>query len=218
MEKKNCLILALDVTDRENALRIASDVSEYVDSIKVGYPLVLGEGLGIIRELAQIAPVIADFKVADIPNTDRLICEQVFDAGALGIIVHGFTGKDSLDECVRIAKERSRDVYVVTEMSHPGGVEFFRPVAEAIAQMAVDAGATGVVAPATRPQRVKEIRSIIGHDLSMISPGVGAQGGSASEVINAGADWVIVGRSIYGSTSPSEAARLICEEIKEKCH
>ncbi|WP_445474489.1 orotidine-5'-phosphate decarboxylase [Methanococcoides methylutens] len=214
MEKKNCLILALDVTDRESALRIANEVSEYVDSIKVGYPLVLGEGLGIVKELAELAPVIADFKVADIPNTDRLICEQVFKAGADAVITHGFTGRDSLDSCVKVAKEYGRDVYVVTEMSHPGGVEFFRPVAETIAKMAVDAGATGVVAPATRPERVMDIRKIIGNDLHIISPGVGAQGGSAADVINAGADWVIVGRSIYNSDSPADAAMKICNEIK----
>ncbi|WP_440951498.1 orotidine-5'-phosphate decarboxylase [Methanococcoides sp. FTZ1] len=214
MDKKNCLILALDVTNREDALRIANEVSEYVDSIKVGYPLVLGEGLGIVKELAEIAPVIADFKVADIPNTDRLICEHVFKAGADAIITHGFTGRDSLDACVKVAEEYGRDVYVVTEMSHPGGVEFFRPVAETIAKMAADAGATGVVAPATRPERVRDIRKIIGDELHIISPGVGAQGGSAADVIKAGADWVIVGRSIYNSESPARAAMEICNEMK----
>jgi orotidine-5'-phosphate decarboxylase len=213
MEKKNRLILALDVTDREHALRIANEVSDYVDSIKVGYPLVLGEGLGIVKELVEIAPVIADFKVADIPNTDRLICEHVFNAGAAGIITHGFTGRDSLDSCVKVANDFGTDVYVVTEMSHPGGVEFFRPVAEDIAKMAVEAGASGVVAPATRPERVKDIRKIIGEELNIISPGVGAQGGSAADVIRAGADWVIVGRSIYNSDSPAEVAKKICDEM-----
>ncbi|MBW6470804.1 MAG: orotidine-5'-phosphate decarboxylase, partial [Methanosarcinaceae archaeon] len=196
MKKNTRLILALDVTDRESALKIAQYVHEYVDAIKVGYPLVLATGLGIVKDLAQYAPVIADFKVADIPNTDRLICEQVFKAGADAVIVHGFTGQDSLDACVGTAKASGKDIYVVTEMSHPGGVEFFRPVAEVIAKMALDAGASGVVAPATRPERVSEIRSIIGSELSIISPGVGAQGGSAADVIKAGADWVIVGRSI----------------------
>ena len=215
MKNNTRLILALDVTDKESALRIAQDVHEYVDAIKVGYPLVLATGLGIVKDLAEYAPVIADFKVADIPNTDRLICEQVFKAGADAVIVHGFTGQDSLDACVNAAQASGKDIYVVTEMSHPGGVEFFRPVAENIAKMALDAGASGVVAPATRPERVSEIRSIIGSELSIISPGVGAQGGSAADVIKAGADWVIVGRSIYNADSPKDAAAEIVAEMRD---
>ncbi|MDD3043744.1 MAG: orotidine-5'-phosphate decarboxylase, partial [Methanosarcinaceae archaeon] len=180
MEKNTRLILALDVTDRAEALEIAGAVRKYVDAIKVGYPLVLATGLDIVTELSKMAPVIADFKVADIPNTDRLICEQVFRAGAEAVIVQGFTGKDSLEACVKTASEAGKDVFVVSEMSHPGGAEFFQPVTEAIAKMSLEAGAFGLVAPATRPERVKEIRGIIGDKLTIISPGVGAQGGSAS--------------------------------------
>jgi orotidine-5'-phosphate decarboxylase len=214
MERKTCMILALDVTDREEALNIAKDISEFVDAIKVGYPLILATGLGIIRELAEFAPIIADFKVADIPNTNHLICEQVFKAGADAVIVQGFTGRDSLDACLQVASKYGKDVFVVSEMSHPGGAEFLQSVAEAIAKMAAEAGAFGLVAPATRPKRVKAIRKIIGDKLTIISPGVGAQGGKASDVISAGADWVIVGRSIYKAESPKEAAEQIANEIE----
>lgn len=214
MEKNTCIILALDVTDREEALRIADAVREFVDAIKVGYPLILATGLEIIRELAIFAPIIADLKVADIPNTNRLICEQVFKAGADAVIVQGFTGRDSLDACQEVASEYGKDVFVVSEMSHPGGAEFMQPVAEAIAKMAAEAGAFGLVAPATRLESVKKIRNIIGDELAILSPGVGAQGGKASEVIAAGADWVIVGRSIYNAESPKEAASEIAEEIE----
>jgi len=214
MEKNTCLILALDVTDREEALIIAEDVLEFVDAIKVGYPLILAAGLDIIGELARFTPAIADLKVADIPNTNRLICEQVFKVGADSVIVQGFIGRDSLDACLEVASEYRKDVFVVSEMSHPGGAEFLQPVAEAIAKMAAEAGAFGLVAPATRPERVKKIREIIGDELAIISPGVGAQGGKASDVIAAGADWVIVGRSIYNAESPKKVAREIAEEIE----
>jgi len=214
MEKNTCLILALDVTDREEALIIAEDVLEFVDAIKVGYPLILAAGLEIIGELARFTPAIADLKVADIPNTNRLICEQVFKVGADSVIVQGFIGRDSLDACLEVASEYRKDVFVVSEMSHPGGAEFLQPVAEAIAKMAAEAGAFGLVAPATRPERVKKIREIIGDELAIISPGVGAQGGKASDVIAAGADWVIVGRSIYNAESPKKVAREIAEEIE----
>ena len=214
MEKHTRLILALDVTNREEALRISQDVRDFVDAIKVGYPLVLAAGLEIISELVKYTPIIADFKIADIPNTNRLICEQAFGAGASAVIVQGFTGRDSLDACLEVASEYGKDVFVVSEMSHPGGAEFLKPAADAIATMAADAGAYGLVAPATRPDSVKRIKSIIGDRLTIISPGVGAQGGKASDVIAAGADWVIVGRSIYNSESPKEAASKVAEEIK----
>lgn len=215
MEKNTRLILALDVLDSEEAIRISQAVAGHVDAIKVGYPLVLASGLGIIGKLAKYAPIIADFKVADIPNTNRLICEQVFDAGADAVIVQGFTGHDSLKVCVDLAKERDKAIFVVTEMSHPGALDLMQSAGEAIARMAANGKASGVVAPATRPERVKEIRRIIGDELTIISPGVGAQGGSASDAIMAGADWVIVGRSIYQSDNPASAAAGIVREIQQ---
>ena len=109
MKKNTRMILALDVTDREEALRITKDVREFVDAIKVGYPLVLSTGLGIIKDISKFAPIIADFKVADIPNTNRLICSQVFEAGADAVIVQGFTGRDSLEACVEVASKYQKD-------------------------------------------------------------------------------------------------------------
>ncbi len=214
MQKKTRLILALDVTDKNEAISISSEVAAHVDAIKIGYPLVLGAGLGIINKISKFAPVIADFKVADIPNTSQMICTQAFEAGAGAVIVHGFTGSDSLLECVRTAKEYNGEIFVVTEMSHPGAVEFMAPKALEIAKLAVDCKAQGVVAPATRPERIKEIRNIVGK-LTIISPGVGAQGGSAADAIAAGADYVIVGRTIYGSKNPGKEAEKIAKEIEE---
>lgn len=215
MIKDTRLILALDVTDRQQALKIAQSVKGHVDAIKIGYPLVLATGKDIIGEIAEMVPVIADFKVADIPNTDRLICEEVFRAGADAVIVHGFTGSDSLKMCVEVAEVHGADIYVVTEMSHPGALDFMQRVAEDMAQMASNANVAGVVAPATRPERVQKIRGIIGNDIAIISPGVGAQGGSAVDAIKAGADWVIVGRSIYLADDPKQAAMEIAKEIKD---
>ena len=146
------LILALDITEKKKALAVAHACAPYLDAIKIGYPLVLSAGLGIAGELKEEGlPLIADFKVADIPNTNQLICEQVFDAGFSGIICHGFTGMDSVKACVASAHAHRGECYVVAEMSHPGGMEFFSGgVAEQIASDAIISGADGIVAPATR--------------------------------------------------------------------
>jgi orotidine-5'-phosphate decarboxylase len=60
---------------------------------------------------------------------------------------------------------------------------------------------------------VKALRSIVGSRL-ILAPGVGAQGGKASEAIAAGADAVIVGRAIYEAKDPAKAAREITNEIR----
>jgi orotidine-5'-phosphate decarboxylase len=112
--------------------------------------------------------------------------------------------------CVDAAKGQ---VFVVTEMSHPGGKQFTAPVADKLAGLARSAGARGIVAPATRPERISDLRKIIGS-MEIISPGVGAQGGKASDAIRAGADYIIVGRAIYESPDPKDAARKLADEVK----
>jgi orotidine-5'-phosphate decarboxylase len=209
MRKETRLILALDVTDRQEALRVVSEVADHVDAVKVGYPAVLPLGMELVEEISGSADVICDFKVADIPNTNRLIVEEVFRRGASGIIAHGFMGTDSVRACVDAA---AGDVFVLAEASHPGGKEFTQPVADKLARLAVEAGASGIIAPATRPERVRELREIVGQ-LLILCPGVGAQGGSASDTIAAGADYVIVGRSIYQAEDPRGVAESLAEEM-----
>jgi orotidine-5'-phosphate decarboxylase len=211
MLRTSRLIIALDETSPDKALDIAKKVSDQVDAIKINWPLVLSGGPEMISKLAKLAPVICDFKIADIPNTNRLIAEEAFGRGASGIIVQGFVGHDSAKAVVDAAK--GKEVFIVTEMSHPGGKEFTAPIADQLAKLAVDVGASGVIAPATRPERIAHLRSIVG-DLLILSPGVGAQGGRAAEAVRHGADFVIVGRSIYGDPDPRSAARAVIADIE----
>ncbi|MDD1679460.1 MAG: orotidine-5'-phosphate decarboxylase, partial [Methanomicrobiales archaeon] len=198
------LILALDVIERSLALAIARSCAPYLDAIKIGYPLVLSCGLSITRELSALGlPLLADFKVADIPSTNTLICEQVFAGGFDAVIAHGFPGGDSLRACVETAHVYGGSVYVVAEMSHPGALEFFPAIAERIAALSVETGAEGIIAPATRPERIRLLRGIVG-ERKIYSPGVGAQGGDLEKVSSL-ADGVIIGRSIYEAPDPADA-------------
>ncbi len=205
------IILALDVLSAGEAHRVVAAAAPHLDAVKIGYPLVLAAGLGIAGELAEYGlPLIADFKVADIPNTNRLIAEQVFAAGCSGIICQGFCGSDSVGACVDAAEDAGGECYVVCEMSHPGALEFLSgDTAEALARMAVRAGAHGIIAPATRPERVKVLRGIVG-DKKILSPGVGAQGGDPHAIAPL-IDGMIVGRSIYTAGDPADAAAAYAE-------
>ncbi|MHB8163297.1 MAG: orotidine-5'-phosphate decarboxylase [Methanoregula sp.] len=208
------LILALDATEKKQALSIAEACAPHIDAIKLGYPLVLSCGLAIADELADYdLPLIADFKVADIPNTNRLIAEQVFDAGFSSIICHGFVGKDSVLACVETAFECGGACFVVAEMSHPGATGFFHGgTAEKIAELAMECGADGIIAPATRPERVEALRGIVGKR-KILSPGVGAQGGDADTVAKI-VDGIIVGRAIYEAKDPAIAAQAFAHVRK----
>jgi len=212
MKKDKQLILALDVLSGDRALELADGLAGYFDAIKIGYPLILAAGLGIIGKISKLAPVVADLKVADIPNTNRLISEQVLDSGAGGLIAHAFVGRDSLVACMEAVRDRDADLYVVTEMSHPGALDFMSPLAERMAALAVEVGASGVVAPATRPERIRSIRSVIG-DRAIISPGVGVQGGSGKAALQAGADYLIVGRSVIEAQDPQAAASALLDSL-----
>ncbi len=200
------LVLALDVTGKKQALSIAHACALHIDAIKIGYPLVLSCGLAFAGELEDLdLPLIADFKVADIPNTNRLIAELVFEAGFSSIICHGFTGRDSVQTCVDVAADFGGSCFVVAEMSHPGATAFFHGgAAEKIAELAMECGADGIIAPATRPERVKVLRKIVGKR-KILSPGVGAQGGDAASVAKI-VDGIIVGRAIYEAKDPATAA------------
>ncbi len=211
MRLQHRIVAAIDATDVDRARSVARALAGRVDALKVNWPLILAAGPDIVREFATFAYVLCDFKIADIPNTNRLIVEQALALGASGVICHAFAGEDSVRACVEAAK--GAEVFVVTELSHPGGQEYTARHAEDFARLAVRAGAAGIIAPATRPERVQLLRGLVGDRL-ILAPGVGAQGGKPADAIRAGADAVIVGRALYEAPEPAKAAEAIGREIR----
>jgi orotidine-5'-phosphate decarboxylase len=214
MNIKNNLILALDVMSEQEAIEICDSIKEYIDTIKIGYPLALAEGLEIIKKLKDKFgfKVICDFKVADIDATNSKICDETFKAGADAIICHGFVGSDSVQACLDVANEYGRELFLLTEMSHPGAKMFLQKNADAIAQMGVDMGITNYVAPATRLDRLADIRRIVGDEAYIISPGVGKQGGDGKKTLEY-SNAIIVGRSIYEADNPKEACENLIKSL-----
>lgn len=210
MNIKNNLILALDVMSESEAIEICNSVKDYIDTIKIGYPLALAEGLEIIKKLKDRFgfQVICDFKVADIDATNSKICDVTFKAGADAIICHGFVGSDSVQACLDMANKHEKELFLLTEMSHPGAKMFLQKNADEIAQMGVDMNIKNYVAPATRLDRLSDIRDIVGKDAFIISPGVGKQGGDGAKTLQY-SNAIIVGRSIYEAENP----KIACEDL-----
>lgn len=207
---KTHLIIALDVMDILEAVKIASAVSSYVDAIKIGIPLGLVAGYGIFQRLKEETglPIIADVKIADVPHIAREIARICFDAGADAVTVHGFVGPSSIEACVAEAGS-SKDVTVMTEITHPDASLFMEDVSQVIARLAKDTGASGIQAPGNRPERVRIMRKIVGNEMTIISCGMGFQGGKRGSALRAGADFEIYGRSIYKAPNPEKAAKEI---------
>jgi len=174
MDVKNKIILAMDVPTINEAMDLMDKVSDYLDTIKIGYPLVLAEGLESVAKIKEEygSKIICDFKVADIPETNRKIAEETFQSGADALIVHGFVGPDSATSCLEVAGKYDKDLFLLTEMSHPGAEQFLQPVSLEIARMGVKMGIKNYVGPSTRLDRLELIREIVGEDSFIISPGV----------------------------------------------
>ncbi len=208
-ERKSGIMLALDVADRAAAFGLLDRVIGDIDVIKFNYPLVLREGLSIITDVKERyrKPILADFKVADVPVTNNPIIQLCREAGADGVMVQGFIGIDAIQSAIETAGEMK--VFVVTQLTNPGGLDFTSQFTEEFAGLARMLGAAGVQAPGNRPDVVARVREIIGPDLLIVCCGIGAQGGEFGRAIEAGGDFEIIGRAIHQAEDPARAVKEI---------
>lgn len=212
-KRNSGIVLALDVEDREQALSLLDQVAEDCDVIKFNYPLVLREGLGLITEVREAydKPVLADFKIADVPVTNNRIIRLCRETGADGVLVHGFIGVDAVLSAKKAAGEMK--IFLVTQLTNPGGLNFTARFTEEFSVLARDLGLNGVQAPGNRPEVVRKVREIVGPNLEIICCGIGVQGGDFGAAIAAGADFEIIGRAIYESRNPREKIAEIKSRI-----
>lgn len=203
---KSHIMLALDTPNREKSFEVLDQTHDLIDAVKFNYPLILKEGLSILTEVKTKynLKVVADFKVADVPVTNNRIVKIVKEAGADAIMVHGFIGSDALLEIMDVSKGEL-GVIIVTELTHPGGLEYTRDHSESFSELCNFVDAYGIQAPGTRPDQIKKLREVVGKEKIIVSCGVGAQGGSFEEALKAGADYAIIGRAIYDHPNPREA-------------
>lgn len=213
--ENNHIILALDVNTKREAFKILVQCRDHIDAVKYNYPLVLKEGLQIIKETKYrfSIPIIADFKIADVPVTNNEIVRLAMNGGADFITIWGFIGRDPLKECLKITRGKM-GIIVMTELTHRCGLDFTGRFAASFALLAKSLGCYGIQAPGNRPNRVKTLREIIGNEPVIVCCGIGAQGGCLREAIEAGANFGIIGRSIYIDKDPKKAAIRFLSKLK----
>jgi orotidine-5'-phosphate decarboxylase len=211
LKRKSGIIFAIDLESETSALRVAKEVYEYVDSIKIGYPLVLNAGLRIVKKIKKESnvPIIADFKVMDISSTATKIVKAAVNAGCDGVVICGVCGPTVISRCIEAA--RGKKVFVFTEFTHSDGL-LSPKISNYTAKVAKELCVDGIFAPGTKPERIRELRNIVG-DLIIACCGIGAQGPMPGSAIKAGADFEIIGRAIYDANNPKLAAMEIKRRI-----
>ncbi|MEM1873886.1 MAG: orotidine 5'-phosphate decarboxylase / HUMPS family protein [Acidilobaceae archaeon] len=211
--RESRLIVALDPergVSLEPLLPIVSAVCSEVYGLKIGLPFMVLYGIQGLRSLRRAcrARVIADFKLADVAHVMVRSVEPIAEF-VDAVIAHAFVGRaGALDELKAFLDSKGIDLALVVSMSHPGSSEIIDENIEKTLAVAEALKPWGLVAPATRPAMIRVARSRL-PAARILSPGIGAQGARPGDALRAGADYEIVGRSIWGSRDPLEAVRFI---------
>jgi orotidine-5'-phosphate decarboxylase len=215
------LIVALDFPTLDRARTMAETLSEEVAGFKVGLELLMAEGPAAIESIASLGlPVFADAKLHDIPNTVAGAARRLCDAGARWVTVHAPGGV----EMMRAAMSAMGDggvlaVTVLTSLDGPdlaaSGVA--SSLEDQIVLLAANAEMTGVEGIVCAPGDITAVRAR-GIELKIFAPGIRPETwgshdqkrvGTPRAAIEAGADYLVVGRPITESSDPVEAAREI---------
>jgi orotidine-5'-phosphate decarboxylase len=159
---------------------------------------------------------IADIKLNDIGNTNRVTTEHLWNLGFDAVIANPIMGLNSLKNLVKSAHKNQKGVITLCHMSAPEAklsydMEVKMGKKQQLYQLFLDWALTakvdGIVVGATFPKIIQYCSKHAGKNLSIYSPGVGTQGGSANEVISSGTNYLIVGRTILNSKNPITVAK-----------
>lgn len=223
-DKKSPIVLALDPPAGRRGLpefvaKTIRAVQQHVCAVKMNFHLLLPLSATEISRINRLAhscglQTIADIKLNDIENTNEVAVEHLTRMGFDAVIANPFIGKGALAALVQKAHKANAGVIALVYMSHPGAKEGFglevggRGLYREFLERAADAGADGIVVGATQLNILRQVKQ-----LPVYSPGVGAQGGDAEQAVRAGADYLIIGRSIVQDRQPARVAKEIQDRV-----
>jgi orotidine-5'-phosphate decarboxylase len=230
VKARDRLIVALDVPKAEDALALVERLSGHVGLFKVGSQAFTAAGPALVRDIvARGERVFLDLKFHDIPNT---VAGAVASAAALGVsldTVHGLGGRAMLEAAVGALPAMGTRLVAITVLtSHDeaslGEVGVGGRLADAVRRLALlakQAGLDGVVAS---PHEVPLIREACGSDFVIVTPGIRPAGAAAADqaraatplaALQAGSDYLVVGRPITEAADPAAAADRIVREMEQ---
>ena len=235
MADKNPIIAALDVSTAEQALKLAEQIAPAVGAFKIGKELFVSAGPDIVKKIrATGASVFLDLKFHDIPNTVAKAVAAATKLDVQMLTVHTSGGGEMMRAAEKSAHAAAKSlgltaplVLGVTVLTSSNNETLAEIGCETdtekqvlrLAQLAVKSGLRGLVCS---PLEIVTLRKILPPHIQLVTPGIrtGAEKTddqkrtlSPREAIQAGANWLVIGRPIYAAENPRAAAEKILESI-----
>jgi orotidine-5'-phosphate decarboxylase len=236
MREINPIIFALDVGSWREAQRFVEELRELVWGFKIGKELFTWIGPKVVEMVQEgDSKVFLDLKYHDIPAT---VAKASAMATRLKVSMFNLHALGGL-EMMRAAVEASHDVAhkeglpvpmilgvtVLTSLQERDlqKVGITLPLEEEVVQLATlaqQAGLTGVVAS---PREIEPLRGACSENMIIVTPGVRPRKEprhdqvrvmTPAEAIQAGADYLVIGRPIRDAADPQKATYDILQEIK----
>ena len=220
----NPLIVALDVSDLDEAEALARALAPHVGMLKVGVELFWAHGPEAVRRVAAHAPVFVDAKLHDIPNTVERASANIARLGVAMFNVHALGGEAMMRAALRGVERGVAESHVappmviaVTVLSSQSGEDLASPAS--LAFEAKSAGLDGVVVSG---DDVEDVRAACGEAFVLVVPGVRPEGSNGHDQVRVltplaalekGADFLLIGRPITGAADPAGVARAILRQI-----
>ena len=224
------IILALDADEISKAADWINATKDSIDIYKVGLEFFLKFGASGIAELRKNGDfeIFLDLKLHDIPNTVANSVKSISQLKPKFLTVHASGGRKMVsaaalaDPSIAITAVTILTSLSDEELGELGFASNAEQSAVALAKIAVTAGARAIVCS---PFEVGAIRSAVGDGVTLITPGVRPVGSAAgdqkrfmtpAQAIEAGANYLVIGRPITGQPSldtMADAAAAILKSI-----
>ncbi len=234
-EIKDRLIIALDVPSADKALKLVNLLRGKIGMFKVGSQLFTSAGPQLVREIVSGGDkVFLDLKFHDIPRT---VANAALEAAKMGVSMfnlHTMGGMEMMKLTVqetnrycstfKVPRPKIVGVTVLTSLNQENfqrmGLE--KSVNEMVirlSQLALEAGLDGVVAS---PREITAIREACGEGFVIVTPGIRPSWASADdqrrfstpkEAIEAGANYIVIGRPITGAADPLLSLERVLSEL-----
>lgn len=229
------LVFALDVASLKEVDHYVALLADEVGLFKVGKQLFVHAGPEVVRRIqAKGGAVFLDLKFHDIPQTVAFASVEVARLGVKMFTLHASGGVDMLQQAHRAVRAVCRaeqltrpTLLAVTVLTSLGRDDLKHigvsagPAAQVVrlARLAQQAGIDGLVAS---PQEIAAVRRACGDKLTLVIPGIRPQGSTAGDqkriltphqAMQAGANYLVVGRPIRDATDPRRAARDIVADM-----